>query len=87
VLYVFDCYLCREGIGSLCVVDWNGGQLAAWVDVADACAFVFVLGDNDGEDEGGACGIGVGGVFGDCVVVFNYFVDLVEGGREGGRSV
>jgi len=26
-------------------------------------------------------------VFGDCVVVFNYFVDVVEGGREEGRSV
>ena len=78
MLYVFDCYICREGIRSFCVVNWDGGQLAAWVDVADACAFVFVLGDDDGENEGGACGSGLGGVFGYSVVVFDYGLDVVE---------
>ena len=48
---------------------------------------MFVLGDDDGEDAGGSCGAGVGGVLGDCAFVCDHGVDVVvEGGREGEKS-
>ena len=81
MLYVLDGDLCREGLGSLCEFDWNCGEFAVGINVANVGAFVFVLENNDGSNAGVPYRACARGLLGDCAVVCDYAVDLVTGGR------